>query len=115
MTFTKGALSGQATTDASGAFSLPVPGAAAADFTGGLVALPAGAAAACVDALTGLPPPFTLGALVPEAAGVHSINRSCLSDVGQGLPADKAAEESPADEAAPFPLRHYCIAADGGL
>ena len=68
--FAKGQLRGQATTDANGAFSLRVPGAAAADYTGGLVTLAAdGGGNACTDALTGLPPPFSLGALVPAAAG----------------------------------------------
>ena len=67
MAFAKGQLSGQATTNAAGAFSIPVPGAAASDYTGGLASLTPGGA--CVDALTKLPPPFTVGALVPAAAG----------------------------------------------
>ena len=47
-----------------------MPGAAAGEYTGGLVTLAAGGAGdACADALTGLPPPFSLGALVPAAAG----------------------------------------------
>lgn len=71
VSFAKGQLRGQATTDSNGAFSLPVAGATAADYTGGLVTLAAAAGAgnACTDALTGLPPPFSLGALVPAAAG----------------------------------------------
>jgi hypothetical protein len=67
VSFAKGALSGQATTNAAGAFAIPVPGANASEYPGGLASMTPGAG--CIDALTRLPAPFALGALVPDAAG----------------------------------------------
>lgn len=68
--FQSGQLSGQAATDSAGNFAIPVPGAT--DFSNGLVSLSAGAPN-CVDALTRLPVPFALGALVPASKGAHRL------------------------------------------
>ncbi|BDA48212.1 Uncharacterized protein sll1483 at N-terminal half [Coccomyxa sp. Obi] len=66
VTYQSGQTTGQATTNNAGAFSIPVPGAT--DFSNGLVSLAANSPG-CVDALTQLPPPFSMGALVPPAKG----------------------------------------------
>lgn len=66
MTYQSGQLTGQATTNSAGAFSIPVTGAT--NFANGLISLAADSPN-CVDALTRLPPPFSLGALVPASKG----------------------------------------------
>lgn len=67
MSYHKGQQSGQATTNNLGAFSIPVRGPA--NFSGGLLSI-AGNGPGCVDALTQLAPPFTVGALVPQGTGM---------------------------------------------
>ncbi|CAL8466019.1 g5555 [Coccomyxa elongata] len=66
VTYQAGQTTGQATTNNAGAFAIPVPGATS--FSNGLVSLAANSPG-CVDALTKLPPPFSMGALVPPAKG----------------------------------------------
>jgi hypothetical protein len=66
VTYQSGQLTGQATTNNAGAFSIPVTGAT--NFANGLISLAADSPN-CVDALTRLPPPFSLGALVPASKG----------------------------------------------
>ena len=76
VTYQSGQLSGQATTNNAGAFSIPVTGAT--NFANGLISLPADSPN-CVDALTKLPPPFSLGALVPAGKGESTSSSLCDS------------------------------------
>lgn len=69
VTYQSGQTTGQAVTNNAGGFSIPVPGATS--FGNGLVSLAANSPG-CIDALTKLPPPFSMGALVPPAKGVHN-------------------------------------------
>jgi hypothetical protein len=91
VSYQNGQQTGQATTDASGNFAVPVMGATS--FAGGLLSLPA-TAPGCVDALTKLPPPFSVGALVPQGTSEMPQALSSARVVGSGMSCDSLSDSA---------------------